>query len=110
MAILLLIRHGRTKANTTGVLAGRTTGVGLDEVGVRQVADLGSRLAGVPLAALVTSPLQRTMETARALYHATPADGEAAARPRLRKDIRLEAPRAEAKRFARAFAAELRPI
>jgi probable phosphomutase (TIGR03848 family) len=38
---------------------------------------------------LVTSPLQRTMETARALYDATPADGEAAARPRLRKDIRL---------------------
>jgi probable phosphomutase (TIGR03848 family) len=89
MAILLLIRHGRTKANITGVLAGRTTGVGLDEVGVRQVADLGVRLAGVPLAALIASPLQRTVETAKALYGATPTTGEAASRPPLRKDIRL---------------------
>jgi probable phosphomutase (TIGR03848 family) len=89
MAILLLIRHGRTKANITGVLAGRTAGVGLDEVGVRQVADLGARLAAVPLAALIASPLQRTVETARALYGATPETGEAAPRPRLRKDIRL---------------------
>jgi probable phosphomutase (TIGR03848 family) len=89
MAILLLIRHGRTKANSTGVLAGRTAGVGLDEVGVRQVADLGVRLAPVPLAAVITSPLQRTVETAKALYGAVPESGDPAARPRLRRDIRL---------------------
>ena len=34
MATVILVRHGRTQANATGLLAGRTPGVGLDETGV----------------------------------------------------------------------------
>jgi len=64
---LLLVRHGRTTANTAGVLAGWTPGVGLDEIGREQVAALAARLAEVPMAAVVTSPLQRCQETAAAL-------------------------------------------
>ena len=65
MATLILARHGRTTANATGVLAGRSKGVGLDERGVEQSRAAGERLAGLPLAAIVTSPLQRCRETAR---------------------------------------------
>ncbi len=65
MATLILARHGRTTANATGVLAGRSKGVRLDERGLEQARTAGERLAGLPLAAIVTSPLERCRETAR---------------------------------------------
>ncbi|HLN76290.1 MAG TPA: histidine phosphatase family protein [Nocardioidaceae bacterium] len=65
MATLILARHGRTTANATGVLAGRTKGVGLDEHGFVQARAAAERLAGLALATIVTSPLQRCRETAR---------------------------------------------
>lgn len=64
MATVLLIRHGRTKANADGVLAGWTPGVVLDDTGAGQARELAARLAVVPLTAVVTSPLERTRETA----------------------------------------------
>ncbi len=64
MATVLLVRHGRTDANVRGVLAGRTPGVRLDEVGRGQAARAGDRLAAVPLVRVVTSPLERCRETA----------------------------------------------
>lgn len=64
MATVLLVRHGRTTANADGVLAGWTPGVHLDEAGREQATRLGERLAAVPLTAVVTSPLERTVETA----------------------------------------------
>jgi len=45
------------------VLAGWTEGVSLDDAGRAQVEALAARLAPVPLAAVVTSPLQRCLET-----------------------------------------------
>jgi probable phosphomutase (TIGR03848 family) len=60
---VILLRHGRSTANTAGVLAGRTTGVGLDEHGRAQAQTLVERLALLPLAAVVSSPLQRCQET-----------------------------------------------
>ncbi|MGW3654563.1 histidine phosphatase family protein, partial [Streptomyces sp. NPDC005151] len=50
MPTLILVRHGRSTANTAGVLAGRTPGVALDERGVAQAAALVERLASLPLA------------------------------------------------------------
>ncbi|WP_066951254.1 histidine phosphatase family protein [Streptomyces lushanensis] len=72
MATLILVRHGRSTANTAGVLAGWTPGVALDERGAAQAAALPDRLAGVPLAAVVTSPLQRCRETLQPLLDARP--------------------------------------
>jgi probable phosphomutase (TIGR03848 family) len=60
---VILLRHGRSTANSAGVLAGRTLGVGLDEGGVAQAQALVERLAQLPLAAVVSSPLQRCQET-----------------------------------------------
>lgn len=65
MATVMLVRHGRTSANASGVLAGWTPGVTLDDAGLAQAEATGKRLAKVPLDAIVTSPLERTVETAR---------------------------------------------
>jgi probable phosphomutase (TIGR03848 family) len=64
---VILLRHGRTTANTGGVLAGWTPGVQLDEAGVAQARAVGERLAKVPLAAIVTSPLERCRQTAESV-------------------------------------------
>ncbi|HSE72505.1 MAG TPA: histidine phosphatase family protein [Nocardioidaceae bacterium] len=70
MATVILARHGRTTANTSGVLAGRSKGVHLDEHGLGQAKAAGERLTGLPLAAIVTSPLERCRETAREINRA----------------------------------------
>jgi probable phosphomutase (TIGR03848 family) len=67
VATVILVRHGRTAANATGVLAGWTPGVHLDDKGREQAAAVAARLAVVPLTAVVSSPLERTRETAEAL-------------------------------------------
>ncbi|MEU5211358.1 histidine phosphatase family protein [Streptomyces sp. NPDC020742] len=72
MPTLILLRHGRSTANTAGVLAGRAPGVALDEHGAARSAELPARLARVPLAAVVTSPLQRCRETVLPLLDARP--------------------------------------
>jgi probable phosphomutase (TIGR03848 family) len=67
MATVILLRHGRTTANTGGVLAGWTPGVQLDEKGTEQVRAVAERLAPVPLAAVISSPLERCQQTAAAV-------------------------------------------
>jgi probable phosphomutase (TIGR03848 family) len=59
---LLLVRHGLTRL-TGPVLAGWTPGLHLDERGTDQAARLAERLRPVPLAAIVTSPLERCLDT-----------------------------------------------
>jgi probable phosphomutase (TIGR03848 family) len=73
MATVVLVRHARSTANVSGVLTGRRKGVHLDDLGREQAERLGRRLAPVPLAALVSSPLERCRETAAAVARAQPA-------------------------------------
>ncbi|MEJ7831805.1 MAG: MSMEG_4193 family putative phosphomutase [Nocardioides sp.] len=75
MPTVILVRHGRTSANASGTLAGRLPGVRLDEAGIQQAARAAERLAAVPLAALVSSPLERCKQTAKAIAaaQATPS-------------------------------------
>lgn len=63
MTLLVLVRHGLTPL-TGPVLAGWTPGVHLDDRGVKQAGLLAQRLAPLPFAALVSSPLERCQETA----------------------------------------------
>jgi probable phosphomutase (TIGR03848 family) len=58
-----MVRHGRSTANTSGTLAGRTPGVGIDDRGTEQASELAARLGSVKLDAIVSSPLQRCLET-----------------------------------------------
>jgi probable phosphomutase (TIGR03848 family) len=80
MATVILVRHGRTTANASGVLAGRTPGVHLDETGRQQAAAAAERLSGLTLARIVSSPMERCKETAQALAKVQ------AIRPRVRVD------------------------
>ncbi len=61
---LVLVRHATTAA-TGKRLGGWTPGVHLDEGGVAQAEATAARLAGVAIAAVYASPLERTQETAR---------------------------------------------
>jgi probable phosphomutase (TIGR03848 family) len=70
MATVILVRHGRTTANAAGTLAGRLPGVKLDDTGASQAERAGERLATVPLAGVVSSPLERCRQTARAIVRA----------------------------------------
>ena len=63
MATVLLLRHGLT-AMTGPVLAGHTPGLHLDDRGRAQAAAVAERLRPVPLAAVVSSPLERCTDTA----------------------------------------------
>ena len=69
MTTVLLVRHGVTDANNSGVLAGWSPGVHLADKGREQAAALATRLANVPVAAVVSSPLERCIETADALVN-----------------------------------------
>jgi len=64
MTTLVLVRHGRTTANANHVLAGRSPGVHLDEVGTEQARTVGQRLAGVAVSAVYSSPMERCLQTA----------------------------------------------
>ena len=67
MTTVLLVRHGRTKANADGVLAGHMPGVKLDAHGRKQAAELAERLAEVRIPRIISSPLERTVATADAI-------------------------------------------
>jgi probable phosphomutase (TIGR03848 family) len=71
---VILVRHGRSTSNTAGTLAGWMPGVFLDEAGEAQAASLGQRLAeaSLPIAEIVSSPLDRCLQTADLLAAALP--------------------------------------
>jgi probable phosphomutase (TIGR03848 family) len=80
MTVVLVVRHGLT--STTGkALTGWLPGISLDDRGQAQAAAVGERLAQIPLAAIVSSPLERCVQTATAIAgrqggsdHAGPPD------------------------------------
>ncbi|MBD0861560.1 MSMEG_4193 family putative phosphomutase [Gordonia sp. zg691] len=76
---VILLRHGRSTANTSGVLAGRGPGVHLDDRGRAQADDLVRRLGDClgDIRAVARSPLDRCAETVAPLLAALGADGEA---------------------------------
>ena len=67
MTTVLLVRHGRTSANEKGILAGTAPGTDLDARGIEQAHTLACQLEGLEISAIVSSPLERTMQTAQAL-------------------------------------------
>jgi probable phosphoglycerate mutase len=69
MTTILLIRHGLTDA-VGQLMTGHRAGVHLNATGRDQAAALPSRLGNVPLAAIYSSPLERTLETAQPIADA----------------------------------------
>ncbi|GGP53176.1 histidine phosphatase family protein [Saccharothrix coeruleofusca] len=70
MATVILLRHARSTANGSGVLAGRQPGVRLSDKGEEQAKALVDRLADIPVDAVVTSPLERCGATLEPLLAA----------------------------------------
>jgi broad specificity phosphatase PhoE len=62
--VLIIVRHGRTEANASGLLQGRRIDPGLDALGQQQAVAVAAALPGA--ARVIASPLQRTRETAAA--------------------------------------------
>ena len=62
--MIIVVRHGRTEANASGLLLGRSD-PSLDELGRRQAEAAGVALRGVE--AVISSPLARCRETADAI-------------------------------------------
>jgi probable phosphomutase (TIGR03848 family) len=69
VTLVLVVRHGLT-ASTGTALTGWTPGISLDDRGRAQASAVGARLAGVPLDAIISSPLDRCQETAAAIADA----------------------------------------
>jgi len=66
MTTFLLLRHGQVDA-IGRYLAGRTPGEHLNALGRQQVEELAWRLRDVAVNAIISSPLERTVETAKPL-------------------------------------------
>ena len=62
ISVVHLVRHGKVE-NPEGVLYGRQPGFGLSELGQRMAERLGEYFADANLVHLVSSPLQRALET-----------------------------------------------
>ncbi len=62
----MLARHAVT-AQTGPLLSGRAPGIDLSDTGRAQAEALGARLAGLPVAAVYASPIERTTQTAAAI-------------------------------------------
>ncbi len=69
---LYLIRHGQTEWNTNGRAQGHTD-IPLDATGLHQAALLGERFYNEPLEAVLTSDLQRAIQTAEPIADSTGA-------------------------------------
>jgi probable phosphoglycerate mutase len=63
---LVLARHAVT-AQTGPLLSGRAPGIDLSDTGREQAKRLGERLAGLPVAVVYASPIERTTQTAEAV-------------------------------------------
>ena len=64
---LLFIRHGQTTWNAEQKLPGQLPGISLNEKGRKQVADLAEALSAIPISAIISSPLERALDTAEIL-------------------------------------------
>jgi probable phosphomutase (TIGR03848 family) len=63
LGTVILIRHARSTANATAVLAGQSPGVRLDEIGLEQSKRLALSLGAIPIERIFVSPLERCMDT-----------------------------------------------
>lgn len=71
MTLVLVVRHGLT-ATTGKALTGWLPGISLDDRGRGQAAALAERLSELPVDAIISSPLERCLQTAGAIAEARP--------------------------------------
>lgn len=72
---IILVRHGQTRLNAEGRLRGRADPP-LDPVGIAQARAAADALSSLGLSRVVSSPLHRAVETARAIADASRLEPE----------------------------------
>ena len=76
MARLFLLRHSHSTANSKGILAGRAPKISLSDKGLQERVELTQRLTGAKFDQIISSPLQRCLETIE-LFNKSPDINEA---------------------------------
>jgi len=61
---IIFLRHGQAKNNTERILAGRTKGIPLTEIGIKQAEHTAELLEHMNVSAIYSSPIQRAKHTA----------------------------------------------
>ena len=64
MGQIIFLRHGQAKNNTERILAGRTEGVPLTDIGIKQAEHTAELLKHMNVSAIYSSPIQRAKHTA----------------------------------------------
>ena len=67
MSRIFLLRHAQSEANAKGILAGRLDNIPLSKAGLKERELLASRFAGSRFDQIISSPIQRCLETIEAL-------------------------------------------
>jgi len=61
---IIFLRHGQAKNNTERILAGRTKGIPLTDIGIEQAEHTAELLKHMNISAIYSSPIQRAKHTA----------------------------------------------
>jgi len=61
---IIFLRHGQAKNNTERILAGRTEGIPLTEIGIKQAEHTAELLEQMNISTIYSSPIQRAKHTA----------------------------------------------
>ena len=64
MGQIIFLRHGQAKNNTERILAGRTRGVPLTDIGIKQAEHAAHLLEDMNISAIYSSPIERAKHTA----------------------------------------------
>ena len=64
MGQIIFLRHGQAKNNTERILAGRTEGIPLTEIGIKQAEHTAELLEHMNISTIYSSPIQRAKHTA----------------------------------------------
>ena len=62
--MIIFLRHGQAENNTKKILAGRSPGVNLTEVGIQQAEQSGKMLKSLNISTIYSSPIDRALQTA----------------------------------------------
>ena len=65
MPLVLFLRHGQAKNNVERILAGRTKGFPLTDLGIKQAEQIGNFLQSFNVSKIYCSPVERAEHTAR---------------------------------------------
>ncbi len=65
LTLFLFLRHGQAKNNVERILAGRTKGFPLTELGTQQAEKIGDFLKPLSISKIYCSPIERAEQTAR---------------------------------------------